>query len=42
MNIEDFRTYCLSLGNVTESFPFDEKTLVFKVNKKNICINKYR
>ena len=34
MNIEDFRTYCLSLGNVTESFPFDEKTLVFKVNKK--------
>ena len=34
MNVEEFRSYCLSLGNVSESFPFDNKTLVFKVNEK--------
>ena len=33
MNISDFRAYCLSKKGVTESFPFDEKTLVFKVVK---------
>jgi len=31
MNIEDLREYCLSKPDVTESFPFDEDTLVFKV-----------
>jgi len=31
MNIEEFREYCLSKPGVTESFPFDEDTLVFKV-----------
>lgn len=34
MNIEDAREYCLSLKNVTESFPFDEVSLVFKVENK--------
>lgn len=31
MNIEELREYCLSKKGVTESFPFDETTLVFKV-----------
>jgi predicted DNA-binding protein (MmcQ/YjbR family) len=31
MNIETIREYCLSKKGVTESFPFDESTLVFKV-----------
>lgn len=31
MNIEEFRMYCLSKPKVTEAFPFDETTLVFKV-----------
>lgn len=31
MNIESIREYCLSKKGVTEGFPFDEKTLVFKV-----------
>jgi predicted DNA-binding protein (MmcQ/YjbR family) len=34
MNIEDFREYCLSKNGVSESFPFDETTLVFKVMDK--------
>jgi len=33
MNIEEFRDYCLLKKGVTEGFPFDEKTLVFKVIK---------
>ncbi len=33
MNIDDFREYCLSKLGATESFPFDNKTLVFKVGK---------
>ena len=39
MNIEDFRTYCLSKKGVTESFPFDEKTLVFKVMGKMFALS---
>ncbi|HNW88320.1 MAG TPA: MmcQ/YjbR family DNA-binding protein [Bacteroidales bacterium] len=31
MNIEELREYCLSKKGVTECFPFDETTLVFKV-----------
>ena len=31
MNIETIREYCLSLPLVTEDFPFDETTLVFRV-----------
>jgi predicted DNA-binding protein (MmcQ/YjbR family) len=34
MNIEELRNYCLSKKAVTESFPFDENTLVFKVAGK--------
>jgi predicted DNA-binding protein (MmcQ/YjbR family) len=34
MNIESLREYCLSKNNVTESFPFDDVTLVFKVEGK--------
>ena len=34
MHIEEFRDYCLSKKGVTESFPFDEQTLVFKVMGK--------
>ncbi len=31
MNIESLRDFCLSLPDTTESFPFDEVTLVLKV-----------
>ena len=34
MNIEDYRTYCLSKKAVTEHFPFDDDVLVFKVAGK--------
>jgi predicted DNA-binding protein (MmcQ/YjbR family) len=34
MNIEDIREYCLLKLQVTETFPFDESTLVFKVAGK--------
>jgi predicted DNA-binding protein (MmcQ/YjbR family) len=34
MNVEDIRLYCLNKPGVTESFPFDETTLVFKVMNK--------
>jgi predicted DNA-binding protein (MmcQ/YjbR family) len=34
MNIEELRDYCISKPAVTESFPFDENTLVFKVAGK--------
>lgn len=34
MNIEALRDYCLSFSGVTESFPFDKSTLVFKVMNK--------
>lgn len=36
MNIEDVRQYCLSLPMVTEGFPFDTETLVFKVGSRMI------
>ena len=38
MNIEDIRTYCLSKPPVTESFPFDNETLVFKVGSKMFAL----
>ena len=34
MNIESLREYCIAKTGSTESFPFGEDTLVFKVNKK--------
>ena len=33
-----FREYCLSKTGVTESFPFDEQTLVFKVMDKMFAL----
>jgi predicted DNA-binding protein (MmcQ/YjbR family) len=38
MNIEQIRDYCLKLGPVTESFPFDDTTLVFKVHNKMFAL----
>lgn len=38
MNIEELREYCLSKSGATESFPFDETTLVFKVMNKMFAV----
>jgi predicted DNA-binding protein (MmcQ/YjbR family) len=38
LNIEAFRSYCLSKKGVTEEFPFDENTLVFKVMGKMFAL----
>ncbi len=38
MNIEVYTNYCQSLKGVTESFPFDTKTLVFKVYGKMFAL----
>lgn len=38
MNIEAYRNYCLSKKGVTEEFPFDENTLVFKVLGKMFAL----
>ena len=34
MDIETLREYCILKESTTESFPFGEDTLVFKVNEK--------
>ena len=34
MNVEEIRNYCLTKKGVTESFPFDNDTLVFKLLDK--------
>lgn len=39
MNIEEFRQYCISKKGVTETFPFDEQTLVFKVMGKMFALS---
>lgn len=38
MNIEEFRLHCISKKGVTEGFPFDNKTLVFKVMGKMFAL----
>jgi len=38
MNLETYYEYCLSKKGVTEHFPFDEDTLVFKVGGKMFCL----
>lgn len=38
MNIEELREYCMAKKGVTESFPFDKTTLVFKVAGKMFCL----
>ena len=39
MNLEMFYEYCLSKKGVTEHFPFDEDTLVFKVGGKMFALS---
>lgn len=34
MNIEEVRAFCLSFPNASEGFPFDDVSLVFKVEGK--------
>lgn len=38
MHIDELRDYCMSKKAVTEEFPFDESTLVFKVMGKMFCL----
>jgi predicted DNA-binding protein (MmcQ/YjbR family) len=38
MNIQNLYEYCLSKKGVTEHFPFDQETLVFKVGGKMFCL----
>lgn len=38
MNIEEIREYCISKEEVSEGFPFDDVTLVFKVTNKMFAI----
>lgn len=38
MNVEEIREYCLARPGVSEGFPFDETSLVFKVMGKIFCI----
>ena len=38
MNIEEYRDYCLKKKGVTESFPFNETVLVFKVMNKMFAL----
>ena len=38
MNIEEFRQFCIAKKGVTEEFPFDEVTLVFKVMGKMFAL----
>lgn len=34
MNVEEIRAFCMAKTGTTESFPFDNETLVFKVGNK--------
>lgn len=38
MNVEELREACLSIKGATESFPFDEVSLVFKVMNKMFAL----
>ncbi|GHT50254.1 hypothetical protein FACS189440_17340 [Bacteroidia bacterium] len=38
MNIEELHEYCMSLKGTTESFPFDEVSLVLKVENKMFAL----
>lgn len=38
MNLADFRAHCLAKPGTTEEFPFDQKTLVFKVGGKMFAL----
>jgi predicted DNA-binding protein (MmcQ/YjbR family) len=39
MDLQNFYEYCLSKKGVTEHFPFDEETLVFKVGAKMFALS---
>ena len=39
MNLETYYEYCLSKKGVTEHFPFDQETLVFKVGGKMFALS---
>ena len=39
MNIEQLRNFCISKKGVTEHFPFDDVTLVFKVMHKMFALS---
>ena len=39
MNLETYYEYCLSKKGVSEHFPFDEDTLVFKVGAKMFALS---
>jgi len=39
MNLETYYEYCLSKKGVSEHFPFDEDTLVFKVGGKMFALS---
>lgn len=39
MTVDELRDYCLSKPATTESFPFDETTLVFKVSGKMFALS---
>ncbi len=39
MTIQDYYDYCLSKKGVSEHFPFDEDTLVFKVGGKMFALS---
>ena len=38
MNIEEYRDYCIIKSGVTEGFPFNKSTLVFKVMGKMFAL----
>ena len=38
MYVDELREYCMSFARTTESFPFDEHTLVFKVQGKMFAL----
>lgn len=39
MNVEEYRDYCIKKPGVTEGFPFDKTTLVFKVMGKMFALS---
>ena len=39
MNVEQLRNYCITKKGVTEHFPFDDVTLVFKVMNKMFALS---
>lgn len=38
MNVEELREYCIKKAGATESFPFDDTALVFKVGEKMFAL----